>query len=229
VRAGLNLAVDIDLVVGSQTDTITVRADTPMLESSTACRRSISTASFKRHVPLTSRRDWSDSLLLAPGVVSHAQAGSNKIFYYLHGADFSSLVLQIDGADMASTLQNQNSYINLSDEAIQDTLVKTGAVEAATPIGAGAVVSVVTRSGSNQLKGTARVNYQSMDWNGDNAQVEPATRSTSFSLTPRSGGRSIKTVPGSSAPSATPTILSPSAARRCSSRTCARGCLASSR
>src|SRR4029079_7969082 len=78
-----------------------------------------------------------------------------------------------------STLQNLNSYINLSDEAIQDTQVKTGAVDAATPIGVGAIVSVVTRSGSNKLKGAAGVVYQGEDWNGNNA---PGGTSNGFEI-----------------------------------------------
>src|SRR6185295_11263389 len=159
-RAGLNLNVDIEMVIGNQTETTTVSAETPMLESSSAIQAINIAGEFQRDLPLTSRRDWADSLLLVPGVVATTQAGSNKVFYYLHGADFSSLVLQIDGADMASTLQNATTYINLSNEAIQDTQVKTGVVDAATPIGAGAVVSVVTRSGSNQMRGTAGVVYQ---------------------------------------------------------------------
>ena len=178
-RAGLNLTLDVTLVLGALTETTTVVADTPLLESSSAAQAINIAGDFQRHVPLTSRRDWADHLLLVPGVIATTQAGSNKIFYYLHGADFSSLVLQIDGADMASTLQNTSAYINLSDEAIQDTQIKTGAVDAATPIGAGAVVSVVTRSGSNQLKGAARVNYQSRDWNGNNA---PGGTSNAFAI-----------------------------------------------
>jgi Carboxypeptidase regulatory-like domain len=178
-RAGLNLSIDIDLAVGTRAETTTVRAETPMLESSTATQAVNITGEFQRQVPLTSRRDWADSLLLVPGVVATTQPGSNKVFYYLHGADFSSLVLQIDGVDMASTLQNQNSYVNLSDEAIQDTQVKTGAVDAATPIGAGAIVSVVTRSGTNQLKGSAGVVYQNDDWNGNNA---PGGTSNGFEI-----------------------------------------------
>jgi len=178
-RAGLNLNVDIELALGTRTETTTVRAETPMLESSSAVQAINIAGELQRHVPLTSRRDWADSLLLVPGVVTTTQPGSNKVFYYLHGADFSSLVMQIDGADMASTLQNQNSYINLSDEAIEDTQVKTGALDAATPIGAGAIVSVVTRSGSNQLNGAARVVYQGEDWNGNNA---PGGTSNAFSI-----------------------------------------------
>ena len=178
-RAGLNLNVDVDMVVGNQAETTTVRAETPMLESSSAVQAINIAGEFQRHVPLTSRRDWADSLLLVPGVVATTQAGSNKVFYYLHGADFSSLVLQIDGADMASTLQNSSTYINLSSEAIQDTQVKTGVVDAATPIGAGAVVSVVTRSGSNQMRGAAGVVYQGEGWNGNNA---PGGTSNAFEI-----------------------------------------------
>jgi Carboxypeptidase regulatory-like domain/TonB dependent receptor-like, beta-barrel len=178
-RAGLNLTIDIDLAVGTRAETTTVRAETPMLEASTAVQAVNIAGELQRQVPLTSRRDWADSLLLVPGIVATTQAGSNKVFYYLHGADFSSLVLQIDGADMASTLQNQNGYINLSDEAIQDTQVKTGAVDAATPIGVGAVVSVVTRSGTNRLQGSAGVVFQGEDWNGNNA---PGGTSSGFEI-----------------------------------------------
>lgn len=152
VRAGLNLTVDVAMTLGGPTETVTVRAESPMLESSSAVQAINVAGEFQRHVPLTSRRDWADSLLLVPGVVTIGN-GTGKNFYYLHGADFSSLVLQVDGADVASTLQNTNGYVNLSTEAIDDVQVKTGAIDASTPIGAGAILSVVTQSGTNQLKG----------------------------------------------------------------------------
>ena len=103
-----------------------------------------------------------------PGVVS-TQNGAGKVFYYLHGADYSSLVMQVDGADMASTLQNTNGYMNLSTESIDDVQIKTGAVDASTPIGAGAVLSIVTKSGTNRLKGAAGIVYQDQSWNANNA------------------------------------------------------------
>jgi len=178
VRAGLNLAVDIDLVLGGRTETTMVTAETPMLESSSAVQAVNISGEFQRDVPLTNRRDWADSLPLVPGVVT-TQNGTGKVFYYVHGADQSSLVLQVDGADLASTLQNTNSYINLSDHAIQDTQIKTGGVDASAPIGAGAIVSVVTQSGTNQLKGAVGIVYQGEDWNGNNA---PGGTSSEFEI-----------------------------------------------
>ena len=178
VRAGLNLAVDIDMVLGSQTETVAVKADTPMLESSSAVQAINIDGEFQRDLPLTSRRDWADSLGLAPGVVS-TQNGAGKVFYYLHGADFSSLVMQVDGADVASTLQNTNGYVNLSTEAIQDVQIKTGAVDASTPIGTGAVLNVVTQSGTNHFKGAVGIAYQDDGWNANNA---PGGTTTGFGI-----------------------------------------------
>ena len=77
-----------------------------MLESSSAVQAINIAGELQRDVPLSTGRDWADSLLLVPGVIATTQPGSNKVFYYLHGADFSSPGLQVDGADMASTLQN---------------------------------------------------------------------------------------------------------------------------
>ena len=87
-RAGLTLNVDIEMVLGNQTETTTVRAETPMLESSSAVQAINIAGELQRHVPLTTRRDWADSLLLVPGVIT-TQSGTGKVFYYLHGADFS--------------------------------------------------------------------------------------------------------------------------------------------
>ena len=178
LRAGLTISVDVDMVLGNRVETTTVKAETPMLEASSAVQAVNISGEFQREVPLTSRRDWADSLLLVPGVVS-TQNSAGKVFYYLHGSDSSSLVLQIDGADVASTLQNTNGYINLSHEAIQDTQIKTGAVDASAPIGAGAIVSVVTRSGTDEWHGAASTIYQSQSWNGNNA---PGGTTTAFAI-----------------------------------------------
>src|SRR5262249_60690238 len=178
VLADLNLDVDSGMALGGGPETVTVKADSPMLESSNAVQAVNIAGEFQRDLPLTSRRDWADSLALAPGVVAQGN-GTGKVFYYLHGADYSSIVMQFDGADLASTLQNTTGYINLSTEAIQDVQIKTGAVDASTPIGAGAIISIVTRSGTNDLKGAAGIAYEGRRWNGNNA---PGGTSTAFEI-----------------------------------------------
>ena len=178
VRAGLNVLLDVELKVGGIAESVDVRAESQLLESSSAVQAINISGEFQRHLPIAARRDWADSLLLTPGVVA-APSGVGKAFYFLHGADFSSLVMQVDGADMASTLQNTNTYISLSTEALQDVQIKTGAVDASTPIGAGAVMNVVTQSGTNRLKGAAGFVYQGESWNGTNA---PGGTSAGFEI-----------------------------------------------
>ena len=80
---------------------------------------------------------------------------------------------------MASTLQNTNGYVNLSTEAIQDVQIKTGAVDASTPIGTGAVLNVVTQSGTNHFKGAVGIAYQDDGWNANNA---PGGTTTGFGI-----------------------------------------------
>src|SRR6185503_1510014 len=58
VRAGLNLSVDVDMVLGNRAETTTVTAETPMLESSSAVQAVDISGEFQRRVPLTNRRDW---------------------------------------------------------------------------------------------------------------------------------------------------------------------------
>ena len=88
-----------------------------------------------------------------------------------------------------------------------------------TPIGTGPIVSVVTRSGTNQLHGAAGTIYQNENWNGNNA---PGGTSAGFEIVQPDvslGGRCCATKPGSSAPTAIRTARSASAGRRHSSRT----------
>jgi hypothetical protein len=47
--------------------------------------------------------------------------------------------------------------------------VKTGGVDASTPLGTGLAVNVVTKSGGNSFKGSLGYAYQPFGWNGNNA------------------------------------------------------------
>jgi hypothetical protein len=166
VRAGLNLALDFEMKIGNVAETIDVKADAPLLESKSAVQGINISGEFQRSVPLAGRRDWADFMLLTPGVVSvDSERGGT---YYLHGGDFSSNVFQVDGAEVTSVQQSLNRYFAVSIDALQDVQIKTGAVDASAPLGLGAVVNVVTVSGTNQLRAAASTQLQPTRWNGDN-------------------------------------------------------------
>jgi hypothetical protein len=53
-------------------------------------------------------------------------------------------------------------------DMIQDVQVKTGGVDASTPLGTGLAMNVVTKSGGNAFRGSVGYAYQPFGWNDDN-------------------------------------------------------------
>jgi hypothetical protein len=148
VRTGLNLAIDLVMQVGNMTETVDVRAETPMLETETAQQAVNIDGELKRRLPLSAGRDWADILTLIPGTV-----GTNGGGISMHGSVYESHIMQIDGADMAPSGQNYTQLMQLSAEAFQDVQVKAAGMNASSPLGLGAVINVATRSGTNRLSG----------------------------------------------------------------------------
>lgn len=159
IRAGLNVAIDLTMSVGSMTETIEVKAETPLLETETAQQAMNIDGELKRRLPLSAGRDWNDILTLIPGTV-----GTNGAGLSMHGSVYESHVMQIDGADMAPSGQNLTSLMNLSAEAFQDVQVKAAGMNASSPLGLGAVINVATRSGTNTIRGAAGAVYQYENW-----------------------------------------------------------------
>jgi hypothetical protein len=146
LRAGLNLNVDVALTVGVVSETVEVRGEAPLLEARSSVQAVNVSGDFQRAVPLSGRRYWHDFMNLIPGMVS-TELGNQP--FILHGSSFDVHVMQLDGADLAPPSQNTNVYINLSNEALEDVQVKIGAVDASAPLGTGAVINMVTKSGTN--------------------------------------------------------------------------------
>ena len=171
VRSGLNIALDVTMTVGTLSETIQVVGDSPMLEVSRPVQAVNISGELQRALPLSSRKDFTDFLEVTPGVTARTfDQGSGGQVYMLRGSEIENHVVQVDGADMGSARQGwAGLYTGLSGDAIDDTQVKTGGVDASAPLGVGVVINVSTPSGTNQLKGTVSSNYQGKGWNGNNA------------------------------------------------------------
>ncbi len=171
VMAGLNIAMDVSMTVGSLTETIVVSGEAPMLEVQKPVQGVNISGALQRALPLGSRRDFSDFLEVTPGVTARTfDQGTGGQVYMLRGSEIDNHVVQIDGADVGSFRQGwAGLYMGLSTDAIDDTQIKTGSVDAATPLGVGVVVNIVTPSGTDRIKGSASTIYEARSWNGSNA------------------------------------------------------------
>jgi hypothetical protein len=118
---------------------------------------------LQRQLPLAPTRDFASFLFLTPGALSE-EDGS----HFVHGATYDSQSLRVDGADLTSNLQAVTWLVQFSAEAIDEVEVKTAAIDPASPLTLGPVISVTTRSGENALHGAVGGLFQAKRWTGDN-------------------------------------------------------------
>ncbi|HSF19866.1 MAG TPA: TonB-dependent receptor [Vicinamibacteria bacterium] len=170
LRAGANFNVDAALGISAVEETVTVTAETPMLEIARPSNVLNIEGEFQREMPIQARNNWSDFLELTPGVNARPfDDGSGRMVYFGHATEHFAHVIQLEGMQASSYNDSQVTYIGMDTEMIQDVQVKTGGVDAASPLGTGLVINVVTKSGGNNLSGSAGFSYQPESWNGDNA------------------------------------------------------------
>ncbi|MGQ0736127.1 MAG: TonB-dependent receptor domain-containing protein [Acidobacteriota bacterium] len=179
LRAGANFQVDITMALGTLEETVTVSGDSPMIEVARPSNVLNIDAQFQKALPLVEGKYWSDFLHMTPGVMSRPHNdGSGRQNYFGNAVDHRDAVVDMEGM-MASNYNDSNiNRTALSTEAVEDVQIKTGGVDAASPMGYGLVLNMISKSGGNQLSGSGGWTYQPFEWNGDNTggRGTPATR-----------------------------------------------------
>lgn len=160
-RSGITLAVrqtaslDFTLQVGGVSERIEVTAETPLLETA---RTSVGNVIENRKItelPLVGRRFLEFALMGAgvnqgkPGDVRASQQG---VAISANGLYTKNNNFMLDGADNNESYQNQFA-VSPSVDAIEEFKVETGLYSAEFGRGGGAMISVVTKSGTNEFHG----------------------------------------------------------------------------
>ena len=188
VRAGATFQVDIQMKIGSLEETITVSGESPMIEVSKPSNVLNIDGDFQKNMPIAARKNWSDFLEMTPGVHSRPfDDGSGRMVYFGHSTEHFAHVVQLEGMQAGNYNDFQLTYVQMGSDMIQDTQVKTGGVDASTPMGTGLAINVITKSGGNTFHGSAGYAYQRLcdtqvagkrcGWNWDNTSA-----TTSFSM-----------------------------------------------
>jgi hypothetical protein len=169
MRAGSTFNVDIDLKVGTLSETVTVTGESPMLETQKPTSTLTIQGDLIREAPITSRRLFSDVLDMAPGISSrNVNDGVGRRAYYFHGAVLFGHVIMLEGAPASSYLDASAHSMGMGGDTIADTELRLGGVEANSPMGTCVVMDIVTPQGGNQFKGSATYEVQPTAWNSDN-------------------------------------------------------------
>jgi hypothetical protein len=172
LRASANFNVDATLTISTVQETITVTAETPMLEIAKPSNVLNIEGEFQKDMPIQARNNWSDFLELTPGVNARPfDDGSGRMVYFGHATEHFAHNIQLEGMNAAGYNDSQLTYVGMDNEMVEDVQVKTGGVDAASPLATGLVMNIVTKSGGNTFSGSATFNYQSEGMNDDNSVV----------------------------------------------------------
>ena len=180
VRAGLTVTVDISLQLGSQTETVKVSGNAPLIDTENAEQAVNLSGGLLRNVPITGRHDWSDSLQVTPGIISASSDAEGGQTYFLRGSENENMATLLDGVDIGSFEQNwPSNTISISNESLGDIQIKTGANDASSPAAMGMVINLASPVGSDQYHGSVLYLIGPASLNGNNVPEGNAAASAS--------------------------------------------------
>jgi len=155
MTTGATIALDIQLTLGDLRDTVTVSAETPLLQSRTSDVSQLIEARSVQDLPLGDRRSM-NLINMIGGAVFVSYDSGTKPNFSLAGGRTQSQMFWIDGG----TGQNMRLGIGQFDldppvETVQEVKVLSNSYAAEYGGSAGGVVVATTKTGTNTFRGSA--------------------------------------------------------------------------
>ncbi|QOY88582.1 TonB-dependent receptor [Paludibaculum fermentans] len=148
-----SLRFDLKLEVGQTTETVQVEATASGVETVNSTLSQTVTGSQITAMPLNGRNVL-DLALLQPGVTPSSPGSAGSLGFNISGGRRDSVTFILDGGTNNNLLDN-GVVLNPNPDAIAEFRILTSNYAAEYGRNAGGIVSVVTKSGSNQFHGSA--------------------------------------------------------------------------
>ena len=155
LRIGTTLQVDLALRVGAMEESLTVTAEAPQVDLTSAqVGGSLATGEI-RDLP-SSSRNFTSLVSLLPGVVYNASADSSSDSVTINGQNASGVVFLMDGGSNNDDLRGGTAGAQARPplEAIQEFQVVTNQFDAEYGAATAGVVNAVTKQGTNAIRGS---------------------------------------------------------------------------
>lgn len=161
-----NATIDATLAPGGVAEAVTVAASAPLIDTQSGTLRGLVDHQRIIDLPLNGR-DITQLMSTQAGVISGSQSSSEGNSFMVNGSRGNGVAYTLDGG------MNTDSYRNFSGlfpnpDAIQEFSVQTNNYSAEYSNATGAVVNVLTRSGTNEFHGTAFEFLRNGDLNARN-------------------------------------------------------------
>ncbi len=151
----------LKLELGSKTESITVVAETPLVETATGQKSLVLSPRQVTELSLNGR-DFLSLMETLPGVSSTAQSEFSGVAFgfgatnsfNVNGSRSSMNNVFLDGTVNTDQGDNGSQYTQLSLDAVSEFKVQTGVFNAEYGRNAGVLIAAVTKSGTNSFHGT---------------------------------------------------------------------------
>jgi hypothetical protein len=174
VRSGLVLGlgeqqkIDISLQVGQQTESVTVSAESPILDTSTTVSGKTMTTREVMDLPVLANDILVQARMVA-GVqtsgttqyLTEGQIGGSSTSYFAAG-NIGGNEWSMDGAP--SNGESRDTAFTPHTDMVEEFKVETNSFDASFGHSAGLNINMSTKSGTNQLHGTTTYEYWSEQW-----------------------------------------------------------------
>jgi hypothetical protein len=183
LEVGQRALVDVTLSVGTVTEVVTVVERTPVLNT-TAVLGTVVPQTAVANLPLAVR-NWDDLLAMIPGVQANrfTEEGGGTSFGRTGGANVHGqrslqnnfLLDGVDNNSISTNVQELTTQVSRpSIDAIQEFKVVTSPYSVEFGRAPGAAISVSTKSGTNEFRGTAYDYYRNESFDSNNFFSERA-------------------------------------------------------
>ena len=173
VQINDRIAIDATLQIGAVSDTVTVTAESPQLQTSNADMGQVVERKFLDRLPISGRSvlDLAD---MAPGVLGFGggfpgTTGNDQAKMSINGGSGLARGTDISVDGVAALAPRQSGLavgIPMSD-AVQELKINTTMFDASLGRSNSGSISVTTRSGTNQYHGTLYYSAQNKDFNAN--------------------------------------------------------------
>jgi hypothetical protein len=146
----------LKLAVGTTSETVTVQAESPMIQSQSGERSFRITTAEVENLPIGTNRNFAALTSLTPGVTGTTTriggGGQNNIM--------------MDGVSTMDT-GNNGQLLQMNPEAISEVKVLTAGYQAEYGRSSGLQITAVTKSGTNRFRGSVYDVMRNSDWNSN--------------------------------------------------------------
>ncbi|MGE5482858.1 MAG: carboxypeptidase regulatory-like domain-containing protein [Bacteroidota bacterium] len=163
------LTIDFTLTPGSLTETVTVMAEPPMLQTASADFGQVMDTRFLNRLPVVGMNPLAVADM-APGVVPITVSSItdfNSSYVRINGSSGTGNQMTVDGAPADVPRMSGVSYVFPMAQMVEELKIVTAVFDAAQGRTNGGSILVATKTGTNQLHGSAYYNFRDERFNAN--------------------------------------------------------------